>query len=186
MTKNRLSDILLTCAVALVLSCLVVAGAPHDTVVAAYPHVSIAVFLSESCGECREVSTYLDQLAASGTPLDVHRYSFEDLTSAPLRHSLDFLYNVPEEDWYVVPAVFLGRTALIRGDVIEGQLPEIIRQTTSEDAAFLLDQLEATQSASNVPRQQADDAHRASCMMVVFAPLPLLGLLRQPHREPKD
>lgn len=186
MTKNRLSDSLLTCAVAVVLSCIVVAGASHGTVVAASPHVSIAVFLSEFCGECREVSTYLDQLTASDTPLDVHRYSFEDLTSAPLRHALDLACGVPEEQWYLVPAVFVGRTALIRGDIIEGQLPEIIRQTTSEDAAFLLDQLEATQPASNVPRQQADDAHRASCMMVVFAPLPLLGLLRQPHRQPKD
>lgn len=148
--------------------------------------VPIAVFLSDSCGECREVAAYLDQLTASGTPLEVHRYSFEDLTSASLRHALDLACGVPEEQWYLVPAVFVGRTALIRGDIIEGQLPEIIRQTTSEDAAFLLDQLEATQPASNVPRQQADDAHRASCMMVVFAPLPLLGLLRQPHRQPKD
>jgi len=66
--------------------------------------VPILFFSSETCGECREVAAYLDQLTASGTPLEVHRYSFEDLTSASLRHSLDLLYNVPEEDWYVVPA----------------------------------------------------------------------------------
>ena len=60
--------------------------------------VPIALFLSESCGECREVADYLDQLAASGASLDVHRYGFEDRTNAPLRHSLDLLYNVPEED----------------------------------------------------------------------------------------
>lgn len=157
-------------------------GVPDDTSAA----VPIAVFLSESCGECLEISGWLDGLIASGARIDVRRFSADNVTSAPLRHVLDLACGVPEEQWYLVPAVFVGRTALIRGDVIEGQLPEIIRQTTSEDAGFLLDQLEATQSAFNVPRQQADDAHRASCIMVVFAPLPLLGLLRHPHRQPKD
>jgi hypothetical protein len=148
--------------------------------------VPIAVFLSESCGECREVSGWLDGLIASGVRIDVRRFSADNVTGAQLRHVLDLACGVPEEQWYLVPVVFVGRTALIRGDVIEGQLPDIIRHTTSEDAAFLLDQLEATQLASDVPRQQADDAHRASCIMVVFAPLPLLGLLRQPRRQPKN
>jgi hypothetical protein len=183
---RRVGDVLVTvlCLTFLLRGCAAKTTGVSDNTSAA--PVPIAVFLSESCGECREVSTYLDQLAPSGTPLKVHRYSFEDLTRASLRHALDLACGVPEEQWYLVPAVFVGRTALIRGDIIEGQLPEIIRQTTSEDAAFLQDQLEATQPASNVPRQQADDAHRASCMMVVFAPLPLLGLPRQPHRQPKD
>ena len=100
--------------------------------------VPIAVFLSETCGECREVSTYLDQLVASGIPIDVHRYSFEDLTSASLRHSLDLLYNVPEEDWYVVPTVFIGRTVLIRADEIESRLPQLLAAVTAQDNAFLL------------------------------------------------
>ncbi|MHB8071367.1 MAG: hypothetical protein ACYDHF_05395 [Candidatus Cryosericum sp.] len=141
MTKNRLRGSLLTCAVAIVLSCTVVLGASDRTVVGASPHVSIAVFLSDSCGECREVSAYLGQMVASGIPVDVHRYSFEDLTSASLRHSLDLLYNVPEEDRYVVPAVFIGRTVLIRADDIETRLPQLLATTTAQDTAFLLSHL---------------------------------------------
>ncbi|MCE5193500.1 MAG: hypothetical protein ABFD13_06615 [Candidatus Cryosericum sp.] len=115
-------------------------GVP-DTVSAPVP---IAVFLSESCGECREVATYLDQLAASGTRLEVHRYSFEDLTSASLRHSLDLLYNVPEEDWYVVPTVFIGRTVLIRADEIVSRLPHLLETTATQDTTFLLSHLTTT------------------------------------------
>jgi len=114
--------------------------------------VPIAVFLSETCGECREVSAYLHHLAASGTPLEVHRYGVEDLTSASLRHSLDLVYNVPEEDWYVVPTVFIGRTVLIRADEIVSRLPHLLETTTTQDTAFLLSHLTTTpdtpQSAS--------------------------------------
>jgi hypothetical protein len=159
---------------------LLVLGAAHLQPVTAGTRVPIVLFASETCGECREVSAWLDGLIASGVRIDVRRFSADNVTSAPLRHALDLAYGVPEEQWYLLPAVFVGRTGLIRGDVIEGQLPEILRQTTSEDAAFLLHQLEVTQSASNVPRQEADDARRASCMMAVFAPLPLLGLQRWP------
>lgn len=112
--------------------------------------VPIAVFLSESCGECREVSTYLDQLAASGASLDVHRYGFEDLTSAPLRHSLDLLYNVPKEDWYVVPTVFIGRTVLIRADEIQSRLPHLL-ETTVQDTVFLLEHLTTATTAPETP-----------------------------------
>lgn len=106
--------------------------------------VPIAVFLSETCGECREVSAYLDQLAASGTPLEVHRYSFEDLTSASLRHSLDLLYKVPEENWYVVPTVFIGRTALTRADEIVSRLSHLLATVTTQDNVFLLSHLTTT------------------------------------------
>jgi len=182
---RRVGDVLVAvlCLTFLLPGCAAKTTRASDNTSAPIP---IVLFASETCGECLEVSGWLEGLIASGVRIDVRRFSDDNVTSASLRHVLDLACGVPEEQWYLVPAVFVGRTALIRGDVIEGQLPEIIRQTTSEDAAFLLDQLEATQSASNVPRQQADDAHRASCMMVVFASLPSLGLLRQPHRQPKD
>jgi hypothetical protein len=165
---------------------LLVLAAAYPQPGAANAQVPIVLFASETCGDCLEVSAWLDGLIASGARIDVQHFSADNVTSAPLRHALDLAYGVPEEQQYLVPAVFVGRMALIRGDVIEGQLPEIIGQTTSEDAAFLLHQLEAIQSASNVPRQQADNVRWASIMMAMFASLPLLGLQRRPYRQPKD
>jgi len=147
MTRRGTRSFRLTCVTTIVLSCLVVAISAHARQVTATTRIPVVAFLSDSCGECREVSTYLDQLAASGTPLEVHRYSFEDLTSASLRHNLDLLYNVPEEDWYVVPTVFIGRTVLIRADDIQSRLPSLLATVTAQDDAFLLKHLAAATTA---------------------------------------
>lgn len=112
-----------------------------QSLVSSSARISVLFFSSDTCGECREVFTYLDQLIASGIPVDVHRYSFEDFTSASLRHSLDLLYSVPEEDRYVVPAIFIGRTVLIRAGDIETRLPQLLAMTTAQDTAFLLSHL---------------------------------------------
>lgn len=101
----------------------------------------LVCFSSASCGECQEVDTYLDRLAASGASLEIHRYRFEDAASASLRHNLDLLYEVPQEDWYVVPAVFVGRTALIREQEIESRLPHLLKTVTAQDDRFLLEHL---------------------------------------------
>lgn len=137
---RRVGDVLVAvfCLVFFTLSCAAKTTGVSDNTSTPVP---IAVFLSDSCGECREVAVYLDQLTASGTPLEVHRYSFEDLTNAPLRYSLDLLYNVPKEDWYVVPTVFIGRTVLIRADEIVSRLPPLLAAVTAQDNAFLLEHL---------------------------------------------
>lgn len=101
----------------------------------------VLYFSSETCGECREVAASLDRLTASGTPLEIHRYRFEDTASASLRHSLDLLYKVPQEDWYVVPAVFIGRTVLLRADEIRTRLPHLLATVTVQDNAALLSHL---------------------------------------------
>jgi cytochrome c biogenesis protein CcdA len=147
MTRRGTRSFRLTCVTTIVLSCLIVAISAHARQVTATTRIPVVAFLSESCGECREVSAYLDQLAASGVPLDVHRYSFEDLTSTSLRHSLDLLYAVPEGNWYVVPTVFIGRNVLIRADVIEARLPDFLETVTTQDTAFLLSHLTTTTTA---------------------------------------
>lgn len=118
-----------------------------ETSVSFSERIPILFFSSETCGECREVAAYLDQLAASGIPLEVHRYSFEDVTSASLRHGLDLLYKVPEENWYVVPTVFIGRTVLLRADEIQSRLPHLLATVTTKDTAFLLSYLTTTTTA---------------------------------------
>jgi cytochrome c biogenesis protein CcdA len=129
----------------IVISVMLCAGyLPRTALAEVFRSTPVAVFLSDSCGECREVAAYLDRLTASGTPLDVHQYHFEDITVAPLRHSLDLLYNVPEDDWYVVPTVFIGKTVLIRADDIETRLPHLLETVTAQDNAFLLQHLAAT------------------------------------------
>ena len=148
MTRRGTRSFRLTCVTTIVLSCLVVAISVHARQVTATTRIPVVAFLSDSCGECREVAAYLDQLTASGTPLEVHRYSFEDLTSASLRHSLDLLYAVPEENWYVVPTVFIGRTVLLHADEIVSRLPHLLATVTTQDTAFLLSHLTTTPDTS--------------------------------------
>ncbi len=153
MTKRGFQHVVRMSATACILSCLVVSVALCATTATAAMPISIAVFLSDSCGECREVAAYLDRLTASGTPVDVHRYRFEDITVASLRHSLDLLYDVPEADWYAVPTVFIGRTALIRADDIETRLPHLLEMATAQDSALLLRHLAATTTTTTTTRE---------------------------------
>ena len=149
--KKALSGFLITafCLVVLFSGC---ASRKTETPVSFSERIPILFFSSETCGECREVAAYLDQLAASGIPLEVHRYSFEDVTSASLRHGLDLLYKVPEENWYVVPTVFIGRAVLVGIDAVTSRLPQLIKAGKAHNNALLLQRLaSATATKTSSP-----------------------------------
>ncbi len=162
------------CGLIVVVMSLLVLGATHTQPVTASAQVPIVLFTSETCGECLEVSAWLDGLIASGTRIDIRRFSADNVTSAPLRHLLDVAYGVPEEQRYLVPAVFIGRTALIRGDVIEAGLPQLVRTATSRDNQFLLQQI-TTSSSMTIVQHRAIEPWILTLLFAVLSLLVLLG-----------
>lgn len=144
MTRGWPCRMLFTCMIAVV-TCFTIAACGYRVMTAR--RIPLLVFLSDSCGECREVSLCLDQLVAAGASLEIHRYRSEDIANITLRRTLDTLYNVTDQDRSVVPALFIGEIALIRADAIESNLPHILACVTACENRTLLKRL-ATAAAS--------------------------------------
>lgn len=140
MTRGWPCRMLFTCAIAVV-TCFTLAVCGYRVMTAR--RTPLLVFLSDSCGECREVSLCLDQLVAAGVSLEIHQYRSEDVANITLRRTLDTLYNVAEENRSVVPALFIGEVVLIRAEAIESNLPHILACVTACENRTLLKRLAA-------------------------------------------
>ena len=101
--------------------------------------IIIYYFYIEGCPECGRVGPYLEHLALSNKRIKITKFNIAEEKNQELRAKLDEIYEVDEKERGVVPAVFIGKTALIGEEEIKENLTEKIKNYSPEDTQFLLE-----------------------------------------------
>jgi len=101
--------------------------------------IIIYYFYVEGCPECGRVAPYLEHLALSDKRIKITKFNIAEEKNQELRAKLDEIYKVDEKERGVVPAVFIGKTALIGEEEIKENLMEKIKNYSPEDTQFLLE-----------------------------------------------
>ncbi|HDL50449.1 MAG TPA: hypothetical protein ENG37_00380 [Firmicutes bacterium] len=101
--------------------------------------ILIYYFYIEGCSECGRVGPYLEHLALSDKRIKITKFNIAEEKNQELRAKLDEIYKVDKEERGVVPAVFIGKTALVGEEKIKENLLNRIKDYSPEDTQFLLE-----------------------------------------------
>ena len=118
-----------------------------DFVLAQSIKAEITFFYSETCSYCLKESKFLNQLEKKYNDLVIHRYNIADKESVELLKDLYEQYQVPEEQWGMIPVTFLKEKYLIGygGDEITGkEIENCIEECLLETGESGTDWMEAS------------------------------------------
>ena len=101
--------------------------------------ILVYYFYIEGCPECGRVGPYLEHLALSDKRIKITKFNIAEEKNQELRAKLDEIYRVDKKERGVVPAVFIGKTALVGEEKIKENLLNRIRDYSPEDTQFLLE-----------------------------------------------
>ena len=101
--------------------------------------ILIYYFYIEGCSECGRVGPYLEHLALSDKRIKITKFNIAEEKNQELRAKLDEIYKVDKKERGVVPAVFIGKTALVGEEKIKENLLNRIKDYSPEDTQFLLE-----------------------------------------------
>ena len=101
--------------------------------------ILVYYFYIEGCPECGRVGPYLEHLALSDKRIKITKFNIAEKKNQELRAKLDEIYRVDKKERGVVPAVFIGKTALVGEEKIKENLLNRIRDYSPEDTQFLLE-----------------------------------------------
>ena len=87
------------------------------------PKAGITIFYSETCPHCHDEMRFLDDLEEKYEDLVINRYDIAEKENIDLLKGLYEEYEVPEDEWGLIPATFLKEKYLIGygGDDITGK-----------------------------------------------------------------
>ena len=101
--------------------------------------ILIYYFYIEGCSECGRVGPYLEHLALSDKRIKITKFNIAEEKNQELRAKLDEIYKVDKKERGVVPAVFIGKTALVGEEKIKENILNRIKDYSPEDTQFLLE-----------------------------------------------
>ncbi len=115
-----------------------------DFVLAQPGKAEITFFYSETCSYCLKEEKFLNQLEEKYNDLVIHRYNIADRESVELLKDLYQQYQVPEEQWGMIPATFLKEKYLIgyggdetTGKEIENCIKECLVETEESETGLM-------------------------------------------------
>jgi len=113
----------------------------------------ITFFYSETCPYCIKEKKFLNQLENKYNNLIIHRYNVADKESIELLKDLYQQYQVPEEQWGIIPVTFLKEKYLIgyEGDETTGQEIENCIKECLVEAGEETDWMEASLRQISLP-----------------------------------
>ncbi len=125
-----------------------------DFVLAQPEKAEITFFYSETCPHCLKEKKFLNQLEEKYNDLVIHRYNVADKESVELLKDLYEQYQVPEEQWGMIPVTFLREKYLIGygGDEITGkEIENCIEECFVETGEGGTDLMEASLKKIKLP-----------------------------------
>ena len=125
-----------------------------DFVLAQPIKAEITFFYSETCAHCLKEKKFLNQLEEKYNDLVIHEYNVADKESVELLKDLYEQYQVPEEQWGMIPATFLKEKYLIGygGDETTGkEIENCIKECLVETGVSGTDLMEASLKKIKLP-----------------------------------
>lgn len=111
---------------------------PYAKIFSLNSDILIYYFYIEGCPECGRVGPYLEHLVLTNNRIKIVKFNIAEEKNQELRAKLDEIYGISEKERGVVPAVFIGKVALIGEEEIKKNLPYEIQNYNPENTQFLL------------------------------------------------
>jgi len=114
----------------------------------------ITMFYSETCPHCHNEGRFLDGLETKYENLIINRYNIAEKESIDLLKELYQKYEVPENEWGLIPITFLKEKYLVgyEGDDIAGKkIENYVKERLTQEEETEIDWMEASVKKITLP-----------------------------------